>query len=44
MCNCWEDESANTVFAAPVPEPETYQMMLLELGLMEFAVNRRKLK
>jgi hypothetical protein len=29
-------------FAAPVPEPETYAMMLAGLGLMGFMVRRRK--
>lgn len=31
-----------TVHAAPVPEPETYAMMLAGLGLIGFAVTRRK--
>ena len=32
------------VFAAPVPEPETYAMLLAGLGLMGFVANRRKQK
>ena len=32
------------VFAIPVPEPETYAMMLAGLGLMGFVARRRKQK
>lgn len=35
--------SANFNFAAPVPEASTYGMMLAGLGLVGFAVRRRKL-
>jgi hypothetical protein len=28
---------------APVPEPETYAMMLMGLGLMGFVARRRKI-
>ena len=31
-----------TVVQSPVPEPETYGMMLVGLGLMGFTVRRRK--
>ena len=33
-----------TISAAPIPEPETYAMMLAGLGLMGFVVRRRKQK
>lgn len=43
--NIWKDVNNNTqdlaVFA-PVPEPETYAMMLAGLGLMGFVARRRK--
>lgn len=35
--------SPNMVAAAPIPEPETYAMMLAGLGLLAFA-NRRRAK
>ncbi len=31
-------------FAAPIPEPETYAMLLAGLGLLSFATRRRKQK
>ena len=31
-----------SVLAAPVPEPETYAMMIAGLGLLAFAAKRRK--
>jgi hypothetical protein len=34
----------NIMVAAPVPEPETYAMMLAGLGLLGFAARRRKQK
>lgn len=34
----------SAVPAAPIPEPETYAMMLAGLGLLSFAVRRRKLR
>lgn len=39
--NGWSHSSIYT--AAPVPEPETYALMLAGLGLVGFAVRRRKL-
>jgi len=36
--------SASGVFASPVPEPETYAMLLAGLGLLGFAARRRKQK
>lgn len=35
-------EVDNVAFAAPVPEPETYAMLLAGLGLMGFMARRRK--
>ena len=35
-------ETDNHAFLAPVPEPETYAMMLAGLGLMGFTASRRK--
>jgi hypothetical protein len=31
-----------TVSAAPIPEPETYAMLLVGLGMLGFAARRRK--
>jgi hypothetical protein len=37
-----DEITLNTPVAAPVPEPETYAMMLAGLGLLGFAARRRK--
>jgi hypothetical protein len=45
--NAWEEIDAVTLngqSTAPVPEPETYAMMLVGLGLLGFAARRRKQK
>ena len=34
----------NLTFTTPIPEPETYAMLLAGLGLLGFAARRRKLK
>lgn len=39
----WHVEGIGTIAAAPVPEASTYGMMLAGLGLVGFAVRRRKL-
>lgn len=38
----WQNGSTLTLVTAPVPEPETYAMMLAGLGLVAFAARRRK--
>ena len=38
----WSIEQKVTINTSPVPEPETYGMMLMGLGLMSFLVRRRK--
>jgi hypothetical protein len=43
--NTWRAPvSGEVVSASPVPEPETYAMLLAGLGLLGFAARRRKLK
>jgi len=39
----WFGGEAHAVLLSPVPEPETYAMMLAGLGLVGFAARRRKL-
>ncbi len=34
--------TVHVAFSAPVPEPETYALMLLGLGLISFTARRRK--
>ena len=38
----WQTGSTLSLVAVPVPEPETYAMMLAGLGLVAFAARRRK--
>ena len=40
----YDDFVVGVRFAAPIPEPETYAMLLAGLGLLGFAARRRKLK
>jgi hypothetical protein len=40
--NCEGSAAAENSVSAPVPEPETYAMMLVGLGLLGFSVRRRK--
>lgn len=40
----WHLEGVGTVAAAPIPEASTYGMMLAGLGLVGFAVRRRKIQ
>jgi hypothetical protein len=37
-------ETDNHAFLSPIPEPETYAMMLAGLGLLGFMARRRKQK
>lgn len=43
-CHYYNDGVIFTVVTAPIPEPETYAMLLAGLGLLGFAARRRKLK
>lgn len=43
-CHYYNDGVILTVVTAPIPEPETYAMLLAGLGLLGFAARRRKLK
>ena len=42
--NYWGSATLTNLPAAPVPEPETYAMMLAGLGLMGFVARRRRQK
>lgn len=42
--NALETDNHSYIAAAPIPEPETYAMLLAGLGMLGFAARRRKLK